>query len=59
MNPDTHRFEREESRQILIGGGSALAVRRWARALGRALRQKELVICRVGKMHRIAMPRPR
>lgn len=56
MDPDRRRFVREESRQILIACDSPRAVRRWARALGAALRQKELLVCRLGRLHRIAVP---
>lgn len=55
LDPHQRRFVREESRQILIACNSANAVRRWARALGRKLKQKELLVCRLGRMHRIVI----
>jgi hypothetical protein len=53
FDPDLRRFVVEESRQILICGAQAGAVRRWAVELGRALRQKELVVMRLGAALRL------
>jgi hypothetical protein len=47
------RFTSEESRQILICGGSLRAVRKWSRELAHALQQKELLILELGAVHRI------
>jgi hypothetical protein len=52
-DPATRRFVREESRQILIVSDSAAQVRRWARAVGAAFRQKELMLVAAGRAHRL------
>jgi hypothetical protein len=47
------KFVKEESRQVLICGASPASVRRWGRELGRALRQEELVVVRLGNAVRL------
>ncbi|MES2696941.1 MAG: DUF3574 domain-containing protein [Verrucomicrobiota bacterium] len=47
-DPAQGRFIREECRQILICD-SRPAIIRWGKALGRALRQKELVLIQGGR----------
>jgi hypothetical protein len=49
FDPDTMKFVREESRQVLICSASLAAVRKWAQELGAALRQKELLVIEVGQ----------
>lgn len=49
FDPARRRFVREESRQVLICGADAAAVRRWGRELGAALRQKELLLVAMGR----------
>jgi hypothetical protein len=52
-DPSTRRFVREESRQILIASASAAQVRRWARVLGAAFKQKELMLVETGRAFRL------
>ena len=42
------RFVREESRQIQVGTRALATVRRWARELGAALGQSELIVLKLG-----------
>ncbi|ACB75415.1 DUF3574 domain-containing protein [Opitutus terrae] len=49
FDPAQHKFVREESRQVLICGARLPAVRRWARRLGAALHQKELLLIAHGR----------
>jgi hypothetical protein len=49
FDPRHRRFVREQSRQVLICAATLATVRRWARELGAALRQKELLIVEVGR----------
>jgi hypothetical protein len=53
FDPDKKRFIREQSRQILVSADSPRPIGRWARALGIAFHQKELLICQLGRMHTI------
>jgi hypothetical protein len=53
FDPDQGKFVVEESRQVIICGASAAAVRIWAEMLGRVLRQKELVVMRQGDAIRL------
>lgn len=48
FDPSRKRFIKEASRQILICTEERLRVRRWAKQLGVALRQKELLIVALG-----------
>ena len=56
FDPARRRFVREPSREILVTSGSLRQVRAWSRALGRALRQKEMILTRVGVVRRIRIP---
>lgn len=47
-DPEKQRFIREESRQVLVCTGDRRAVKKWAKALGRALHQKELLLVEHG-----------
>src|SRR5688572_18210071 len=49
FDPARRKFQREESRQILICAATLAAVRSWGRELGAALRQKELLIVELGR----------
>lgn len=49
FDPARRRFIREDSRQVLICGAPLAAVRRWARELGAALGQKELLLVAHGR----------
>jgi hypothetical protein len=49
FDPARRKFVREQSRQILICGATITTVRRWAREIGEALRQKELLVVRFGQ----------
>lgn len=49
----TRAFIRESTRQILVTTPDAARVRRWARALGQALRQKETLLIAQGSVQRI------
>jgi hypothetical protein len=49
FDPTRRRFIREDSRQVLICGAPQAAVRRWARELGAALGQKELLLVAHGR----------
>ena len=53
LDPGRRQFVKEESRQVLICGANGRAVRRWALELGRALRQKEIVVLRLGTALRL------
>ena len=47
------KFVREDSRQVLVTSASIRAVEQWARALGTAFRQKELLLVKLGGIRRI------
>lgn len=47
-DPARRRFIREATRQVLVTASSVARVRAWARALGRALRQKETLLVELG-----------
>jgi hypothetical protein len=49
FDPARRRFIREDSRQVLVCGAPLAAVRRWARELGAALGQKELLLVAHGR----------
>lgn len=49
----TKRFVREDSRQIYVTADSEAAVDRWAKDLGATLKQKELMVVRVGRQKRV------
>lgn len=51
------KFEEEESREIRVTARTLRPVRAWALALGRALRQKELLVIGLGRAHRIRTSR--
>lgn len=53
FDPTSRRFVREDSRQILVTSASFPAVKTWAIALGSALRQKEIILVKVGNTRRI------
>lgn len=53
FDPSRRKFVREDSRQILVTSGSIRAVETWARALGAAFRQKELLLVKLGGIRRI------
>jgi hypothetical protein len=57
FDPKHRRFIREESRQILVNSDSRSAIQHWARALGRAFSQQELLVCQFGQAHRITISR--
>ena len=59
FDPSIRKFIREDSRQILITSNSVRVVRAWARALGAALSQKELLLMKVGDVRRVWIPRRR
>jgi hypothetical protein len=55
-DPQSKRFQIEDSRQIIICGATLVAIRNWALELAEALSQKELIVMESG----IARPiRPR
>ena len=55
FDPSTRRFVREDSRQILITSRSARRIRAWGKALGNALRQKELLLAQMGVARKIKL----
>jgi len=55
FDPAVGRFVREESRQVLVASDSVRTVTRWAAALGAALRQRELLLIKVGRPRRIVI----
>lgn len=59
FDPHRRRFLREDSRQIIVTSNSSGAVRAWARTLGAALRQKELLLVQLGtaRILKIQVPR--
>lgn len=59
FDPDGHRFLREDSRQIIVASNSIRPVRAWARALGVALRQKELLLVQLGTAQTVEVRLPR
>jgi hypothetical protein len=59
FDPSSRKFVREASRQILVTSNSPRAVRAWAKALGAALHQKELLIVKVGSVRRVWIGRRR
>jgi len=48
FDPQVSRFRHEEARQVLITTSHARKLRGWCEALGRALRQKELLLVTIG-----------
>lgn len=48
FDPARGKFVREASRQILVCAPSLRRLRPWCRELGRALRQKELMVVELG-----------
>ena len=59
FDPSMRKFIREDSRQILITSNSMRAVRAWAKALGAALSQKELLLIKAGDVRRVRISRRR
>jgi hypothetical protein len=57
-DPERHTFVNEESRQIILGGVSPRALKAWTTELGRALRQDELLILRMGTVEKIRIKGP-
>jgi hypothetical protein len=50
---ERRRFVREESRQVLITTEAKKRVVRWASELGAAFEQKELLVMKLGRAHRL------
>ena len=56
-DPQKSQFIKEHSRQVSVASASVKKVRRWARALGIALAQKELLVCSTGRVRRVRISR--
>lgn len=57
-DPAAQSFVREQSRQIMVRSSSRLFATRWARELGNALHQREVVLLRMGSAVRVALGKP-
>ena len=53
FDPASHRFVREDSRQILVTSGSVRKLKQWGSALGAALGQQELLLVAIGRPLRL------
>lgn len=49
------RFRREETRQVLVCASAAAKPVKWARELGRALRQQEVLLIALGSVRRLRL----
>ncbi len=49
FDPQHAKFVREESRQIMVCNVSRVAMLRWAREVGEAFQQKELMVVELGR----------
>jgi hypothetical protein len=58
-DPATKSFRREAARQILVCTRTAQPVRRWSLEIGRALKQRELLLVEVGAAKKIVVKDPR
>lgn len=52
-NASTHRFEKEESREVRVVSANNAKVVQWARAVGTALKQKEVLVTEIGRVRRL------
>jgi hypothetical protein len=50
FDPQKRRFIREESRQVIVCASHTPLVLRWARKLGKVLKQKELLVVEHGQV---------
>lgn len=55
-DPARRKFIRERSRQIQVRSGDGRSVLAWVRALGRRLRQKEILLVKTGLARTVPIP---